>query len=90
MITRWTTAVVVSAVLALCTPATTTAEPLAVGKDFSKPAIVILGYGLKPDGSMRDKLYQRVATGRAIANMFPNSFIIVTGGNPQNGVSEAE
>ncbi|MFA4083291.1 YdcF family protein [Mycobacteroides salmoniphilum] len=90
LITRWTTAMVVSAVLTLSTPVTTSAEPMAMGKDFSKPAVVILGYGLKPDGSMRDKLYQRVATGRAIANMFPNSFIIVTGGNPQNGVSEAE
>lgn len=90
MITRWATAAVVSAVLALCVPVIASAEPLAAGKDFSKPAIVILGYGLKPDGSMRDKLYQRVATGRAIANMFPNSFIIVTGGNPQNGVSEAD
>ncbi|WP_134071797.1 YdcF family protein [Mycobacteroides salmoniphilum] len=90
LITRWTTAMVVSAVLMLSTAVTASAEPMAMGKDFSKPAVVILGYGLKPDGSMRDKLYQRVATGRAIANMFPNSFIIVTGGNPQNGISEAE
>ncbi|MFA4087912.1 YdcF family protein [Mycobacteroides chelonae] len=90
LITRWATTLVVGAVLALCTPAIANSEPMAVGKDFSKPAVVILGYGLKPDGSMRDKLYQRVVTGRAIANMFPNSFIIVTGGNPQNGVSEAE
>ncbi len=50
LITRWATTLVVGAVLALCTPAIANSEPMAAGKDFSKPAVVILGYGLKPDG----------------------------------------
>ncbi|GAS86696.1 YdcF family protein [Mycolicibacterium brisbanense] len=65
------------------------AAPPPAGKDFSKPAIVILGYGLKPDGSMRTILYHRVLTGLAIAQAFPQSPVIVTGGNPQNGRTEA-
>lgn len=58
-------------------------------KDFSRPAIVILGYGLNPDGSMQPILQNRVMTGRSIAQLFPQAPIIVTGGNPQNGVTEA-
>lgn len=65
------------------------AAPAAASKDFTKPAIVILGYGLKPDGSMRPILYHRVLTGLAIAQMFPQAPIIVTGGNPQHGQTEA-
>ncbi|MDT5094097.1 MAG: hypothetical protein QOH60_3460 [Mycobacterium sp.] len=65
------------------------AEPAAV-KDFSRPAIVILGYGLNQNGTMRTILRRRVLTGLAVAQFFPQSPIIVTGGNPQNGVTEAE
>jgi uncharacterized SAM-binding protein YcdF (DUF218 family) len=64
------------------------AQPLAA-KDFSRPAIVILGYGLNPDGTMRPILHTRVLTGLAVAQFFPQSPIIVTGGNPKNGNSEA-
>jgi uncharacterized SAM-binding protein YcdF (DUF218 family) len=59
-------------------------------KDFSRPAIVILGYGLNPNGTMRTILRRRVLTGLAIAQFFPQSPVIVTGGNPQNGNTEAE
>lgn len=65
------------------------APPAAAGKDFSKPAIVILGYGLNPDGTMRAVLRRRVLTGLTVAQFFPQSPIIVTGGNPQNGKTEA-
>lgn len=65
------------------------AEPVAAAKDFSKPAIVILGYGLNPDGTMRAILRRRVMTGLSVAQFFPQSPIIVTGGNPQNGNTEA-
>jgi uncharacterized SAM-binding protein YcdF (DUF218 family) len=65
------------------------AEPAAATKDFSKPAIVILGYGLAPDGSMREILRRRVMTGLIVAQFFPQSTIVVTGGNPQNGKTEA-
>ena len=70
-------------------PVTAHAVPPVAGKDFTKPAIVILGYGLKPDGTMRPILHTRVLTGLAVAQMFPQAPIIVTGGNPQNGNTEA-
>lgn len=59
-------------------------------KDFSRPAIVVLGYGLNPNGTMRTILRRRVLTGLAVAQFFPQSPVIVTGGNPQNGRTEAE
>ncbi len=65
------------------------APPPAV-KDFSRPAIVVLGYGLNPNGTMRTILRRRVLTGLAVAQFFPQSPVIVTGGNPQNGHTEAE
>jgi len=70
-------------------PAVSRAEPLGVAKDFSRPAIVILGYGLNPDGSPRWILHTRVLAGIAVAQFFPQSPIIVTGGNPKNGNTEA-
>ncbi|CDO23509.1 MULTISPECIES: YdcF family protein [Mycolicibacterium] len=82
------TALAVALVCGVTTPIAYAAPPVA-SKDFTKPAIVILGYGLKPDGSMRTILYHRVLTGLTIAQAFPQSPIIVTGGNPQNGQTEA-
>jgi uncharacterized SAM-binding protein YcdF (DUF218 family) len=81
--------VAVAAALGGVSPAVAQAEPAAAAKDFSKPAIVILGYGLAPDGSMRAILQRRVMTGLIVAQFFPQSTIIVTGGNPQNGKTEA-
>jgi uncharacterized SAM-binding protein YcdF (DUF218 family) len=86
---RWTSWVL--AILLACgavSPAPARAVPQV--KDFSKPAIVILGYGLNPDGSMRTILRRRVLTGLTIAQFFPQSPIIVTGGNPQSGITEAQ
>ena len=82
-------AVAAAAVLGAASPAVSRAEPPAATKDFSKPAIVILGYGLNPDGTMRTILRRRVLTGLTVAQFFPQSPIIVTGGNPQNGNTEA-
>lgn len=86
-------AVALASALMVTGAAAAAAEPPVLAapaaKDFSKPAIVILGYGLKPDGSMRPVLRQRVMTGLMIAQFFPQSSIIVTGGNPQNGKTEA-
>ena len=70
-------------------PGVASAAPVAERKDFSKPAIVILGYGLNPDGTMRTILRRRVLTGLAVAQFFPQSPVIVTGGNPRNGRTEA-
>jgi uncharacterized SAM-binding protein YcdF (DUF218 family) len=66
------------------------APPTPAVRDFSKPAIVILGYGLNPNGTMRTILRRRVLTGLAVAQFFPQAPVIVTGGNPQNGRTEAE
>lgn len=71
-------------------PAVSGAEPPPAVKDFSRPAVVILGYGLNADGTMRTILRRRVLTGLAVAQFYPQSPIVVTGGNPQNGRTEAE
>ncbi|MET0701197.1 MAG: YdcF family protein [Mycobacterium sp.] len=95
MRSRWKAAVgalalAAAAALGGVTPAPVAqAEPMAATKDFSKPAIVILGYGLNSDGTMRTILRRRVLTGLAVAQFFPQSPVIVTGGNPQNGRTEA-
>ncbi|MFI6044857.1 YdcF family protein [Nocardia sp. NPDC051321] len=52
-------------------------------------AIVVLGYGLLPDGTMRPELIDRLHAGFVQALLAPASPIIVTGGNPHNGVTEA-
>jgi uncharacterized SAM-binding protein YcdF (DUF218 family) len=81
-------ALVFSVAFGVVSPTVASAQPVAA-KDFSKPAIVILGYGLNADGSMREILRRRVLTGLTVAQFFPQSPIIVTGGNPRNGVTEA-
>lgn len=50
---------------------------------------VVLGYKLKPDGSMDDELVSRLQVAREYAIQYPKAHIIVTGGNPVNGISEA-
>ncbi|MBF6347795.1 YdcF family protein [Nocardia flavorosea] len=52
-------------------------------------AIVILGYGLLPGGTMRRELVERLRAGYVQALLAPLSPVIVTGGNPRNGVTEA-
>jgi uncharacterized SAM-binding protein YcdF (DUF218 family) len=91
---RWKAAVgavalAVAAAIGEVSPAVSQAQPPPAVKDFSKPAIVILGYGLNPDGTMREILRRRVLAGLIAAQFFPQSPIIVTGGNPKNGNTEA-
>ncbi|MGV0872023.1 YdcF family protein [Mycolicibacterium sp. XJ879] len=91
---RWTAALAalalsVAVVVGEFTPAVAQAQPTAAAKDFSKPAIVILGYGLHPNGTMRPVLRRRVLMGLTVAQFFPQSPVIVTGGNPRGGVTEA-
>ncbi|RMI32261.1 YdcF family protein [Nocardia stercoris] len=50
--------------------------------------IVVLGYGLLPDGTMRSELLERLGAAWLQAIAAPMSPIVVTGGNPQNGISE--
>jgi hypothetical protein len=55
-----------------------------------KHAIVILGYALADDGTMKEQLIERLKAGLAIAKQYPNSKIIVTGGVPKQGITEAD
>nr|WP_225727557.1 MULTISPECIES: YdcF family protein [unclassified Nocardia] len=52
--------------------------------------IVVLGYGLLPDGALRPELVNRLQAAWLQAVASPLSPVVVTGGNPQNGVTEAE
>lgn len=43
-------------------------------------AIVILGFALNNDGTMKDELIGRLQTGLNIAKAYPNAYVVVTGG----------
>ena len=43
-------------------------------------AVVILGFALNDDGTMKEELIGRLQTGLDIANAYPNSYVVVTGG----------
>lgn len=53
--------------------------------------IVILGYDLKDDGSMKEELIDRLVAGLSSALKYPNAFVAVTGGATSHvkGVTEA-
>lgn len=53
-------------------------------------AIVVLGYGLLPNGALRPELINRLGTAWVQAVAAPFSPIITTGGSPRNGVSEGQ
>ncbi|GAB4587557.1 YdcF family protein [Nocardia sp. IFM 10818] len=55
-----------------------------------KTAIVVLGYGLEDDGEMRPELVNRLYAGYVSALLSPAAPVIVTGGNPVNGITEAQ
>ncbi|RRQ27536.1 YdcF family protein [Rhodococcus sp. Eu-32] len=58
--------------------------------DGARTAIVVLGFGLADDGSMRDELIDRLTGAAAAATASPASPVVVTGGNPRNGVAEGD
>lgn len=53
--------------------------------------IVIMGFGLNPDGSMKEELYDRLSVGLASAMKYPNAYVAVTGGATSSvkGITEA-
>lgn len=53
--------------------------------------IVILGYDLKDDGSMKEELIDRLVVGLSSALKYPNAYVAVTGGATSDvaGVTEA-
>lgn len=52
-------------------------------------AIVILGFGLEDNGGLRPILVERLTKGLAVAQAYPAFPVIVTGGNPKAGKTEA-
>lgn len=52
-------------------------------------AVVILGFGLESDGSLRPGLIDRLRQGLAVAQAYPDLPVVVSGGNPRGGHTEA-
>ncbi|MBP3684922.1 MAG: YdcF family protein [Oscillospiraceae bacterium] len=52
--------------------------------------IVVLGYGLRADGSMKEELVDRLVVALASALKYPNAFICVTGGPTASGTNDTE
>ena len=48
--------------------------------DTDELCMVALGFQLKPDGTMRDELRERLAVVKASAEKYPNALIVCTGG----------
>jgi uncharacterized SAM-binding protein YcdF (DUF218 family) len=66
-------------------PLDATVRPLPGGV-----TIVALGFALNPSGGMEKPLLDRLAATLAAARANPSARIIVTGGQPQSGVTEAD
>lgn len=82
-------AAVVNAIGAVNSAAAMAPDPFP-SLEGPQTAIVVLGYGLLPDGSMRPELVDRLQTAWWEAIAAPASPIIVTGGNPHHGVAEGQ
>ena len=54
-----------------------------------KQALVVLGSGLHADGTMPNKYLRRLRLTLSAAKAYPNAKIIVSGGAPKHGVTEA-
>ena len=51
--------------------------------------IVVLGFQLNPDGSMKEELIHRLETALASAEKYPNAYIVCTGGGTASENAEA-
>lgn len=67
----------------------TTQFPINLDVNQLGTNIVVLGAGLLPDGSMRPLLVSRLDAALQVARRYPLSPIIVSGGAPRNGITEA-
>lgn len=76
--------------IAVIDDAATETIDFAPTTDGPRTAIVVLGLGLNGDGSMAPELVARLRLAVAAAERSPESPIIVTGGNPQSGITEAD
>ncbi|WP_299019669.1 YdcF family protein [uncultured Photobacterium sp.] len=55
-----------------------------------KHAIIIMGYMLNNDGTMTNRLVQRLKVAQQLSQQFPASLIVVTGGVAKNGKTESQ
>lgn len=53
-------------------------------------AFVVLGYALSEEGEMEETLLERLKVAKEAAETYPDSKIIVTGGVPKQGITEAD
>src|SRR5699024_5553416 len=53
-------------------------------------AFVVLGYALSEEGEMEETLLERLKIAKEAAEAYPDSKIIVTGGVPKQGITEAD
>ena len=51
--------------------------------------LVVLGFQLNPDGSMKDELVERLKVAKASAEKYPNAYIVCTGGGTASENPEA-
>ncbi|MGO4204879.1 YdcF family protein [Rhodococcus sp. TAF43] len=68
----------------------TTQVPVMLAINPFTTNIVVLGAGLFPDGTMRPVLESRLRAALQLAQQYPLAPIIVSGGVPQSGVTEAQ
>jgi vancomycin permeability regulator SanA len=64
-------------------------KPQRAAPNNNLHAIVVLGAGLETNGTIKLKLSSRLKQALTLARLYPHSPIIVTGGNPQGGLTEA-
>ena len=57
--------------------------------DTDELCIVVLGFQLEPDGSMKDELIQRLAVALNSAKKYPKAYIVCTGGGTASDNSSA-
>ena len=57
--------------------------------DTDELCIVVLGFQLNPDGSMRDELINRLNVALRSAEKYPNAYIVCTGGDTASGNASA-
>ena len=57
--------------------------------DTDELCLVVLGFQLNPDGSMRDELVERLQVALATAEKYPNALIVCTGGGTASGNASA-
>ena len=57
--------------------------------DTDELCLVVLGFQLNPDGSMKDELVERLKVAKAGAEKYPNACIVCTGGGTASGNASA-